>query len=84
MVLKRCARTSDYVPTDAFADAPRTTSGVDRLMTYQDRILLAMRYFHLSPGRRPTLLKSDGDAVELSPLFRKITTKRPGQTFAVR
>lgn len=46
MVLKLCARRTDYLTAYEHPAAYRTTNAVDRLMNQQDRLLYAMRYLH--------------------------------------
>jgi hypothetical protein len=46
MVLKMCRRRADFIPAYDCPQAHRPSNAVDRLLTYQDRLLYAMRYCH--------------------------------------
>lgn len=46
MVLKMCRRRADFTPAYDCPQPHRTSHAVDRLLTYQDRLLDAMRYGH--------------------------------------
>ena len=45
-VLKLCQLKDEFMVAYDFAQAARTTNGIDRLMDYQDRVLYGMRYLH--------------------------------------
>lgn len=45
-ILNLSVKASQFTIAYSFPDAPRTSNMLDRLMNYQDRLLVSMQYFH--------------------------------------
>lgn len=76
-ILKLCSKKDQFLLAFDHAKARRTSNMIDRLMSYQDRLLFAQRYFH--GGRKTARLCARAQAAlwNFHPYGRRLRQREP-------
>ena len=79
MVLKRCRRRADFTPAYDYPPAHRTSHAVDRLLTYQDRLLSTMRYCHATTASARLAVRAMGLQWHFHPYGARLRRDQPSR-----
>jgi hypothetical protein len=79
MGLKRCRRRADFTPAYDCPQAYRTSHAVDQLLTYQDRLLSAMRYWHATTASARRAVRTMALQWNFHPSGARLRRDQPAQ-----